>query len=60
MVSDSPSSKISRLTDRISLLTQQRWALGDTIAENICLGKEFDPVFMQEVLKISQLEQDVL
>lgn len=59
MIKDHPSCKVSKYTDKFCLLSQGRWALGDTIAENITLGEKYDQNFMKKVLKVSQLAQDI-
>ena len=44
---------------KIAFLGQSRWIIGDTVKENICLGKKFDLDWMNECLESSQLFHDI-
>ena len=43
----------------IGYLSQGRWLIGDTIEENITLGKDYDEEWMTECLESSQLVHDI-
>lgn len=45
---------------KVSYLSQERWIIGDTIRENITLGKEYDEDLMQRSLDNSQMLEDML
>ena len=50
---------IVKIGGSIAYLSQKRWVIGDTVRENICLGKEYDPLLMEKALEASQLTQDL-
>ena len=56
-----PNSKktVVQKQGKIAFLGQSRWLIGDTVRENICLGKDFDERWMQEALESSQLIHDL-
>ena len=43
----------------VAFLDQARWMLGDSIKENITLGRPFDQEMMDRSLEASQLVQDM-
>ena len=43
----------------VTFLSQSRWLLGETIKENITMGKEFDEELMNQALEMSQLVTDM-
>lgn len=45
---------------KVVFMSQQRWIIGDTIRENITLGKEYDEELMQKALEASQFVVDLL
>jgi len=44
---------------RVSYLAQNRWVIGTSIKENICLGKKYDEEMMDKALLASQLAFDI-
>jgi ABC-type multidrug transport system fused ATPase/permease subunit len=44
---------------KVAFLAQARWLIGDTIRENITMGKKYDQEWMDEALKTSCLVQDL-
>ena len=43
----------------LSYLSQKRWLMGDTVKENICIGKEYEQDLMVAALEASQLSRDM-
>ena len=58
-MNDDAGPSLIELDGSVSFLAQNRWILGDTVKENITLGKEFDEAWMERVLEDSQLKHDL-
>ena len=58
MIAKHSQAKVEK-SGKIAFMAQARWLIGDSIRENITLGKEFDEEWMQESLKASCLVQDL-
>ena len=43
----------------LSFLSQTRWILGETLKENITMGKEFDDERMNDALRMAQMTEDL-
>ena len=50
---------IVKIGGKVAYLSQKRWLIGDTVRENICLGKDYDQELMDRALEASQLTQDL-
>jgi hypothetical protein len=49
-----------KITGNISYCSQKSWIKSDTIINNILFGKEFDKEKYQKILKVCQLERDLV
>jgi ABC-type multidrug transport system fused ATPase/permease subunit len=58
MIAKHQNATVQR-SGKVAFLAQARWLIGDSIRENITLGKEFDAEWMDECLKASCLVQDL-
>ena len=58
MISKHSRAKVEK-SGKIGFMAQARWLIGDSIRENITLGKEFDEEWMEESLRASCLVQDL-
>ena len=58
MISEDKNTVVEKCGE-ISFLGQSRWLIGDSIQENITMGKEFDAGWMDECLESSQLVHDM-
>ena len=58
MIPETRASKIEK-RGKIAFMAQERWMIGDTIKENITMGKEFDQSRMNKCLETSMLVHDL-
>ena len=58
MIPEDKKTKVQK-SGKIGYLSQSRWLIGDSIKENICMGKPFDSNWMSTCLESSQLIHDM-